>query len=253
MFIRKVRAFVLSSWIPILLLLLWWVSTIFSWVNPYLLPPPEKVYKAFLELLNDGVLYKHIGASLYRSLGGYWVAVLVALPLSYWFAKRDSAYQQGKIVLESLRMIPPLSLIPLLILWLGIGETTKIAIVFLASFFPVYLNGYSGFKQLDYRYGELAEILKLSRWEIVKHIDFPGALPAIFTGLRLGFGYSWRALVSAELIAASSGLGYLISDASELARTDQVFVGIFLIAILGILGDILFQLLAKKFAPWSQV
>ena len=98
----------------------------------------------------------------------------------------------------------------------------------------------------------VAETLNLSTFEKIKHIEFPGALPAVFTGLRLGFGYSWRALVSAELIAASSGLGYLISDASEMARTDQVFVGIFMIAILGILGDFLFQKALFKVAPWSK-
>lgn len=94
--------------------------------------------------------------------------------------------------------------------------------------------------------------MNLSTFEKIQHIEFPGALPAVFTGLRLGFGYSWRALVSAELIAASSGLGYLISDASEMARTDQVFVGIFMIAILGILGDFLFQKALFKVAPWSK-
>ena len=106
---------------------------------------------------------------------------------------------------------------------------------------------------MDYRFGELASILNLSPLEKVRHIEFPGALPAIFTGLRLGFGYSWRALVSAELIAASSGLGYLISDASEMARTDRVFVGILTIAVLGIVGDVLFQKALRKIAPWSQI
>lgn len=250
--LKTVKDLVLSFWIPIVLILLWWVSASYGWINPYLLPPPENVWKAFIELIKEGELYRHISSSLYRSLGGYFLAVCIAFPLAYLFAKSQSAHQQGRIVLESLRMIPPLSLIPLLILWLGIGETAKIAIVLLASFFPIYLNAYSGFKQLDYRYGELAIMLKLSRWERIKHIEFPGALPSIFTGLRLGFGYSWRALVSAELIAASSGLGYLISDASEMARTDQVFVGILTIAVLGIVGDILFQYQMKKFAPWSQ-
>lgn len=182
------------------------------------------------------------------------VTLLPSCLLCRWgifFAKSDSAYKQTRLILESLRMIPPLSLIPLLILWLGIGEVAKLTIVLLASFFPIYLNAYSGFKQLDYRYGELAKTLDLNTYEKIRHIEFPGALPSVFTGLRLGFGYSWRALVSAELIAASSGLGYLISDASEMARTEVVFVGILMIAILGIIGDLLFQSALKKVAPWS--
>lgn len=245
------RSFVLSLWMPLALFVLWWLASTLQWVNPYLLPCPESVLVAFWELLDNGTLFEHIRASLGRSLGGYFMAIVFALPMGYFFAKYESLHIQSRLVLESLRMIPPLSLIPLLILWLGIGEVAKLTIVLLASFFPIYLNAYSGFKQLDYRYGELAQTLNLSTWEKIRHIEFPGALPSVFTGLRLGFGYSWRALVSAELIAASSGLGYLISDASEMARTDQVFVGILMIALLGIVGDVLFQYGLKKIAPWS--
>ena len=236
---------------PVALFALWWLASAFAWVNPYLLPRPEAVYQAFIELLKDGTLFEHIGASLGRAFGGYIAAALLALPMGYFFAKYETLHIQSRLILESLRMIPPLSLIPLLILWLGIGEVAKLTIVLLASFFPIYLNAYSGFKQLDYRYGELAKTLNLSTLEKIRHIEFTGALPSVFTGLRLGFGYSWRALVSAELIAASSGLGYLISDASEMARTDQVFVGILMIAILGIIGDVLFQMGLRKVAPWS--
>lgn len=236
---------------PLALFVLWCLASAFAWVNPYLLPSPKSVYLAFIELLHDGTLFEHIQASLARAFGGYLAAAFIALPMGYLFAKNDSLHVQSRLILESLRMIPPLSLIPLLILWLGIGEVAKLTIVLLASFFPIYLNAYSGFKQLDYRYGELAKVLNLGTFEKIRHIEFPGALPSVFTGLRLGFGYSWRALVSAELIAASSGLGYLISDASEMARTDVVFVGIFMIAVLGITGDILFQHALRKVAPWS--
>ena len=124
--------------------------------------------------------------------------------------------------------------------------------MFLASFFPIYLNVFSGFKQIDKSYKELAFMLRLNRMERFKHIEFPASLPNIFTGLRLGFGYSWRALVGAELIAASSGLGYLIGDASEMSRTDKVFVGILCIAVLGVLGDQLFQLFGKRLTPWMK-
>ena len=231
------RSVILSLWMPVALFALWWFASAFSWVNPYLLPRPEAVFAAFIELCENGLLWVHVQSSLERAFGGYIIAALIALPMGYFFAKYEALHTQSRLILESLRMIPPLSLIPLLILWLGIA---------------IYLNAYSGFKQLDYRYGELAETLNLSTFEKIKHIEFPGALPAVFTGLRLGFGYSWRALVSAELISASSGLGYLISDASEMARTDQVFVGIFMIAILGILGDFLFQKALFKVAPWSK-
>ena len=178
--------------------------------------------------------------------------MFVAIPLAYFFYYSPASEKRSKLLLEALRFIPPLSLIPLLILWLGIGEASKLAIVFLASFFPIYLNVFSGFKQIDKSYKELAFMLRLNRMERFKHIEFPASLPNIFTGLRLGFGYSWRALVGAELIAASSGLGYLIGDAGEMSRTDKVFVGILCIAVLGVLGDQLFQLFGKRLTPWMK-
>ena len=138
----------LSFWVPIALLFLWWVSSFFVWVNPYLLPSPGDVFRAFLELIKSGELFEHIFASIGRSFGGYFFAACIALPLAYLFAKKEKIHLQSHLILESLRMIPPLSLIPLLILWLGIGEPAKICIVLLASFFPIYLNAYSGFKQL---------------------------------------------------------------------------------------------------------
>lgn len=237
---------------PTLLLLLWiWVSKE-GFFSDFLLPQPGKVLKSAIDLVQSGELFRHIISSGIRVFGGFLIAVAVALPLSFFFYYFSSAEQRSRLLLEALRFIPPLSLVPLLILWLGIGEAAKIAIVFLASFFPIYLNVFSGFKQIDKSYKELAKILKLSPFERFWHIEFPASLPSIFTGLRLGFGYSWRALVGAELIAASSGLGYLIGDASEMSRTDKIFVGIFTIAILGIIGDQLFLKIGRVLTPWMK-
>ena len=130
---------------------------------------------------------------------------------------------------------------PLLILWLGIDEAPKLAIVVLASFFPIYLSALTALRSVSSKYKELAQMLGLTESARVQEILLPGAAPGILTGLRLGFGYAWRALVGAELIAAASGLGYLIEDASSLARTDVVMVGILTIAGLGILCDQLFR------------
>jgi ABC-type anion transport system duplicated permease subunit len=137
----------------------------------------------------------------------------------------------------------------LLILWLGIDEAPKIAIVFLTSFFPIYMNTLTAVRGVDPRLHEVALVLRFTVMERFRLLTLPAALPGIFTGLRLGFGYSWRALVGAELIAASSGLGFLISESAEFARTETVFVGILTIAVLGVLMDALLVRLFSRLSP----
>lgn len=141
-------------------------------------------------------------------------------------------------------------MVPLLILWFGIGEGSKLALIVLACFFPIFLNTLNGLQQVDHRLLEMGETLELSRKEQTLHILFPEALPSMLTGLRLGFGYSWRALIGAEMIAASSGLGYLILDAELLARTDKVFIGILSIGSLGLLMDYCSMKGLEKAFPW---
>ena len=140
-------------------------------------------------------------------------------------------------VIEFLRLTPPLALIPVLILWLGIDEAPKIAIVFLSSFFPIYLSALTAVKGIDPKLAEVAELLRFTSAERFRMLTLPAAMPGILAGLRMGFGYSWRALVGAELIAASSGLGFLITESSEFGKTDVVCVGIFTIVGLGIAAD----------------
>ncbi|OLA94338.1 MAG: hypothetical protein BHW60_02260 [Sutterella sp. 54_7] len=172
---------------------------------------------------------------------GFLLSASAALGLALLLYRRPLWESALSLVLEALRVIPPLSLVPLLILWLGIDEAPKLAIVVLASFFPIYLSALTALRSVSSKYKELAQMLGLTESARVQEILLPGAAPGILTGLRLGFGYAWRALVGAELIAAASGLGYLIEDASSLARTDVVMVGILTIAGLGILCDQLFR------------
>lgn len=246
---KKALSFV---FLPAIVLIVWWAFSHFKVVNEFLLPSPETVCGTFFEMLRSGELTGHIFSSTGRVLFGFLVSAFVAIPLAYYLYYFPSAERKARLILEALRFIPPLSLIPLLILWLGIGEAAKLSIVILASFFPIYLNVQSGFKQIDVNYKELSTILKLSRWEKFVNIEVPAAFPSIVTGLRLGFGYSWRALVGAELIAASSGLGFLIGDASEMSRTDKVFVGIICIALLGLAIDQFFLFLNKRLTPWKK-
>ena len=149
-------------------------------------------------------------------------------------------------IVEFLRNFPPLSLIALLILWFGIGETSKIIIIVLASFFPMFLNIKKGLASCDPKLIEVGRSLNFTQGQIFRRILLPNALPDILVGMRVGMGYSWRAISGAEMIAAASGLGYMILDAQQMSRSDKVIVGIFVIGIVGYLCDRLFSLAIKK-------
>jgi sulfonate transport system permease protein len=151
-----------------------------------------------------------------------------------------------------LRHVPPLACIPLIILWTGIGEASKLTIIFLASFFPLFLNTYSGIRNCDPKLLEVGRSLNFSESTQVRHIQLPAALDAIAVGLQLSLGYSWRALIGAELIAASAGIGYLILDAEQMSRPDIVLVGMLCIGIIGSLIDSIFLNVLNRLLPWRQ-
>jgi ABC-type nitrate/sulfonate/bicarbonate transport system permease component len=236
----------LCLWLlPAALAALWWLLCEMKLVNAYLVPSPQKVFSAWLDLLTGGELARHVAVSLYRIFAGYGISISVALPMALLFHYSPALRRLFHGILEFLRSVPPLAMIPLLILWFGIGEASKLAVIVLATFFPVFLNALGGFDSTDGRWLELSRSLELSFFRHLRWILIPAALPEIVTGLRLGFGYAWRALLGAELFASSAGLGYLISDAQEMARVDQVFAGILTIGFLGLIFDTLFRFAAK--------
>ncbi|MHB9291734.1 sulfonate transport system permease protein [Hollandina sp. SP2] len=231
--------------LPIALLALWWILCALGLVNAYLVPSPQKVCAAWLDLVRSGELGRHIGISLYRVFAGYGNSLCLALPLALMFHYGPRLRKLFHGILEFFRAVPPLAMIPLLILWLGIGEASKLAVIVLATFFPVFLNALGGFDSMDGRWLELSRSLELGFFRHLRWILVPAALPQIVTGFRLGFGYAWRALLGAELFASAAGLGYLISDAQEMARIDQVFAGILTIGFLGLLFDTILRALAR--------
>ncbi|MDY7027527.1 MAG: ABC transporter permease [Spirochaetota bacterium] len=196
------RAILRHAALPCAVLIVYLAITLNGWVNPYLIPPPGQIGEAFVSMLLDGSLLAHILVSLRRVFIGFFITAVLAMPLAllFYFLPELAGYCSG--TLHFLRCTPPLALVPLLILWFGIGEGSKLALIILASFFPIFLNTLSGLKQVDRRLMEMGRTLELSRSEQTIHILVPEALPSILTGLRLGFGYSWRALIGAEMIAA---------------------------------------------------
>lgn len=226
--------------IPLLILVYWQIAASLGWVSSYLLPPPMAVWEAMEKLYNSGALSKHVYASLTRVLQGFVLSCVLGVLIAGCVHRFKCVNELLIAPLAFLRMIPPLAMTPLLILWLGLGDATKLTIIVMASFFPIFLNTRDGLRRVTPEQQELATSLHLSRWRYTKSILLPAAIPSIITGARLAFGYSWRALIGAELIAASSGLGYMILNAQGLQRTDVVIGGILIIGILGWLLDTIF-------------
>lgn len=226
--------------LPFLLLFIWWYGAVNSWWNAFLLPSPSLVASAFLSAARDGELQRHVMASLGRIGRGFGISSALALAAALFCAWFPLLFEQLRPLLEFLRHIPPMSVIPMLILWFGIGEAPKIILIILATFFPVFMNALQGINGCDPQLVEVGKVFRYTRWQIFRLVVLPSAIPSILTGVRLGLGYSWRSLVAAELVAASSGLGYMILDAEQLSRSDVVIMGIFVIGALGAFLDYTF-------------
>lgn len=238
-FLRKYLVF-------ICILLLWFIVTEIGVWSSFILPPPEKVFKTALNLIKNGEIFGHIIISLKRVFTGFLISSIIGIPLGILFGMNNKLYLYFKGLFNFLRNVPPLAMIPMLILWFGIGELTKVVVIVLATFFPVFTNTMKGIRNCDKKLIEVGKAFELSKFEVIYRIIIPNALLDIAVGLKLALGYAFRGIIGAELIASSSGLGYLIQDGKDMSRTDVVLVGIIVIGILGIFCDFLFGLLVKK-------
>jgi len=241
----------LRPWaVLVVLVIVWYTVTEQKIWNSYLLPSPQRVAKTFTDLALNGWLWRNTLASLQRMVIGFFVSAALAVPLGFVFAVYPGIYGYCKGVLELLRNTPPLAFIPLLILWCGIGELSKLILIVLVAFFPILINTVEGVAHVDQKLVEAGKVFGFTRGRIFREIIFPGALPNIVTGLRIGMGYSWRAIIGAEMIASYSGLGYMILDGQQLSQTDVVICGIIVIALLGEFGEVLLSCLTRPFLAW---
>lgn len=230
-----------------LVLLLLWIAAAESGLwSAYLLPSPQQVARALWQMLRSGELIAGAWMSLRRVFCGFTMALAASLLLGIGGCLVPAVLTWLEPVIHFLRHVPPLSMISLLILWFGIGELSKVLLIFLAAFFPMFLNMEKGFSGCDRALLEVGQSFAFSRWQLFWRIRLPYALPDILTGMQIGWGYGWRAIVGAEMIAAGSGLGYLILDAQYLARSDKVIAGILTIGLIGCLCNALFCALLRR-------
>ena len=235
-----------------IVLIVWVFVTKFEIFNSYVLPTPTKVLESFFKMLESGELFEDIFISLMRVLKGFSIAFILAFVMGTFRTLVPCSVAYYEHILEFLRNVPPLSMIPLLILWCGIGETTKTVIIVLASFFPMYLSIVKGFTSCDGRLLEVGNVFGYTDFQKFTRIILPSAMTDIIVGMRIGMGYSWRAIIGAEMVAASTGLGHQILFSQQMSRTDKVIVGILVIGIVGILTDRVFVFVLKKLWKGSE-
>ncbi len=235
---------------PLLLLILWQLASGFGWVDSMTLPSPARVLTSFEKLIEDGRLGPSIQISAWRAFTALALGALigVVLALCSGLSRIGESLIDGPMQIK--RAIPTLAMIPLFIIWLGIGEATKITLIMLSVLIPIYINTHAALRGVDARFIELAETLKLSRWTFIRRVALPGAMPGFFTGLRLAVAHSWTSLVVVEQINATSGIGYLMTRARAYGQTDIIMVGLVLYALFGLVSDGAVRAIERRVLSW---
>ncbi|MGI9411233.1 MAG: ABC transporter permease [Hyphomicrobiaceae bacterium] len=231
--------------------LVWQMVVVFSGAHVAILPPPLLAAETFASLVASGELFTHISASLGRVIVAWLIAVVIAVPLGFAMGRSSRFERIVDPVIELFRPISPLAWIPLAILWFGIGESGKIFIIFIATFFPIVLNTVSGVKGVDPVLIRAGQVLGCNDdLTLFRKVILPAAMPSIIVGFRISFGTGWAAIIAAELVAAQSGLGYMIADGMEILRSDMVLVGMVVIGLLGVLIDTVFRVILRSYS-WT--
>jgi sulfonate transport system permease protein len=237
---------------PVLVLALWAAASAAGQLDPGAIPAPWTVLETGVRLWTAGTLPNDILTSLQRAASGFAIGLAagIVLALAAGLSRTGEALIDGSVQLN--RAIPTLGLIPLFILWLGIGETFKVAIIAIVVYIPIYLNTHSALSGIDHRYVELAEVQGLSRYAFIRRIVIPGALPGFFVGLRLGVTGSWLGLVVLEQINATSGLGYMMFQAQNYGQTDVILVGLVVYGVFGLISDSAVRLIERRVLSWRR-
>ena len=248
-----------TLWLSLLsiagLLFVWWMFTAMGWVKPLFLPSPQAVFGKFIDVWQNGFtntpFLEHVGISAARVFGAFLLACLIGIPLGIGMGMSPFIRGIFDPPLEFYRPIPPLAYLPLMIIWFGIGETSKVLLIFLSVLAPVALGARSGVKSAAIEQIHAAYSFGASRWQVMSQVILPSALPEILTAMRIGIGFGWTTLVAAEMVAATKGLGYMVLTASQFLQTSTVIMGIFVIAIIAYSFDMLMRFVERRVVPWK--
>ena len=237
------------------LLVAWAVVTNAGWIKPLFLPSPQAVALQFWEYVtgaaNDKPLWQHFLASMGRVFAAFALAVVTAVPVGIAMGMSRVARGIFDPPIEFYRPLPPLSYLPLIIIWFGIDELPKVLLIFLSCFAPLALAARSGMKSASQEQMNAAYSMGASHGQVIRHVILPSALPEILVGMRIAIGFGWTTLVAAEMVAANVGLGQMVLNASNFLRTDIVIMGIMVIGVVAYLFDLLMRWVEKRLVPWK--
>ena len=239
----------------VLLLVVWFAVSHSSFIKPGYLPTPEELGSTFVDLVKNGYqgkpLVEHIGISLFRTLVGFVLGVLLGVPVGLLAGYSRRAGAMISPIMAFIRPITPIAFIPMAVMYFGLGESGKIVLIFFVSFNYVQANAQAGAANFPIAYRRASESLGLTRAQTFYRIVLPGALPQIFTGLKVALALSWAVVVAAELVGAQSGLGFMISDAALLFRIPVVYIGVALIGAIGLILNFSLNLVEHKIVHWK--
>lgn len=235
----------------VIILAAWLIAGYVGVLKPYTLPPIQTIIDTAVDYIVKGKLQANIIVSFIRVIKGFLVALVIAIVMGTTVALFPKFDTFTDLVLQIIRPIPPIAWIPLAILWFGIGESSKVFIIFLGSFFAIFTNTVDGIRGIERKYFELASVYEVSRWNLIKQVVIPGALPSIMTGICLGLGHAWVCVVAAEMIGATKGVGYMLTDGRSMSRPDVVILGMLIVGIVGKIMDDALRILRNKLITWT--
>src|SRR5882724_6328497 len=247
---NKIRESLPAVAVIAVLLAAWWLIVVET--RSVIFPTPWQVVTGTLELIEDGTLWQHIGASLFRVGAGFSLAVAFAVPLGLWMGWVPRVFDTLNPIFQILRPISPIAWIPIAILWFGVGNASPIYLIFISSVFPMIVQTTAGVHTIERRYLRAAENFGVSRYTLFRQVVIPAVLPQIIVGMRIGLGVAWLVVVAAEMIALHSGLGYMIMDSRNAGnRYDLVIAGMIIIGVIGLTLDTTMRILeGTRWARW---
>ena len=237
--------------LPVIIVIFWISATKNELFPPVILPSIAMVFTSLISQISSGQIFQDVLISLSRVMQGYGIGLILGVFMGTLMGISGSTNKFFSGTFDAIRQIPPLAWIPLVILWFGVGETSKVILIAKASFFPILLNTISGIKSTPKAYIEVAKLYNKNSWKIFRQIYLPYALPNIFVGLRLGLSSAWMTVIAAELIASTSGIGYRINDARNLLQSDVVITGIIVVGLLGVIMDRILDRILRELTPWN--